>query len=75
MEGKNSIGQPVKGRKEGAGVSTGLSERSDFMSDQTMSDASFNESGSKASGFTRQVKGQRTSKSVSGKGYSFTLEG
>ena len=75
MDGKNSIGQPVKGRKDSVGVGSGLSDRSDFMSDQTMSDSSFNESGSKASGFTRQAKGQRTSKSVSEKGLSFQLEG
>ena len=75
MKGSNSIGQPVKGRTESAGVGSGLSDRSDFMSDQTMSDSSFNESGSKASGYTRQVKGKRSSKSVSEKGYSFELEG
>jgi hypothetical protein len=61
--------------KESTGVGTGLSERMDFNSDTTMCDATFNEQGSAAPGFTRQIKGKRTEKSVSKGGQSFMLEG
>ena len=45
------------------------------MSDQTMSDSDFNQSGSGQQGYARDVKGKRNSASVSEKGHSFELEG
>ena len=75
MKGKNSMVRRTYSEKESAGLDTGLSMRSDFESSQTMSDSDFNQSGSMASGFTRQAKGKRKSSSVSEKGVSLTIEG
>jgi len=74
MRGKTTTVRKSYSEKESSGLNTGLTERSDFMAEATVSDASFNESGS-ASGYTRQVKGKRSNASASDKGYSFELEG
>lgn len=62
---------------ESAGVADGLSERSDFMSNQRYNDATFNTSSSQAgsAGFQRDAKGKRNSKTVSSKGLSFEIDG
>lgn len=57
-----------------AGVKDGLSEAGTFSSDQTVVDASFNESAG-APGYSRDVKGQLSSKSVSSKGLTFEIDG
>ena len=76
MRGKGTLPRsPVGGGNLSAGVKDGLSEASQFESDQLYSDASFNESSSAAPGFTRQAKGQRSSKSVSSKGLNFEIDG
>jgi hypothetical protein len=75
MRGKNSTVRKSYSEKESSGLSTGLTVRSDFEAGETMSDASFNQSGSAASGYTRQVKGKRSNSSASSKGYSFEVEG
>lgn len=73
MRGKTTTVRKSYSEKESSGLSTGLTERSDFMADGIYNDASFNTDG--ARGFTRQVKGKRSSRSVSEKGYSFELDG
>jgi len=65
---------PQHGGGLSAGVKDGVSEVSTFESDQTVSDASFNESAG-SPGFQRDVKGQRNSKSVSSKGLNFEIDG
>lgn len=75
MRGKTSTVRPSRSEKESAGLENGLTERSDFMATQTVSDAAFNTEGSKAPGYTRQVKGQRSSESAKKFGYSFEIEG
>lgn len=76
MKGENTMVRKTYSEKEGAGLDTGLSARTDLDTGASgYSDASFNESGSKASGFTRQVKGKRNSESASEKGVSLTIEG
>lgn len=57
-----------------AGVKDGLSETSSFSSDDTVTDATFNQSAG-APGFQRDVKGQLTSKNVSSKGLNFEIDG
>lgn len=74
MRGKTSTVRKSYSEKESAGLSTGLTERSDFAADDLVSDAGFADSGS-AQGYTRQAKGKRSNASVSEKGYSFDLEG
>ena len=73
--GKETLPRPSHHETESVGVQDGLSERSDFMSDQRYNDASFNESSSAAPGYHRDAKGQRSSKSASSKGLNFEIEG
>ena len=73
MKGSNSLQTKSYSNKESSGLSSGLTECSQFESDATLADASLNTSGN--NGFTRQVKGQLATKSASSKGKSFTVEG
>ena len=75
MKGSNSLGTKSMSSAESAGIQSGTTEVSQFSSDDPVCDASFNETGSGSPGFTRQVKGQESSKSVSSKGKSFAVQG
>lgn len=75
MRGKTTTVQKSYSEKESAGINTGLTERSDFMADDLVTDASFNDSGSGSAGYTRQVKGKESTKSVKEKGNSFEIAG
>lgn len=74
MRGKNTVGKSYS-EKESAGIQTGLTERADFMADDLLTDASFNEASSGSQGYSRQVKGKLSEKGVSSKGNSFTISG
>jgi hypothetical protein len=75
MKGKNTMNRKTYSEKESAGLDTGLSSRSDFMSDDLLTDASFSDASSGSQGYSRQAKGQEASKSVSEKGQSLTIRG
>lgn len=75
--GEETLPRKAYHEKESVGVADGLSERSDFMSNQRYNDAAFNTSSANSgnAGFQRDAKGQRKSKSVSSKGLSFEIDG
>lgn len=75
MRGKTSTIQKSYSEKESAGLTSGVTERSDFMADDLLTDASFSDASSKAQGYSRQAKGKLSSKSASEKGYSFEIDG
>jgi hypothetical protein len=73
MRGTNTLSQGSFHRKDSAGLQSGVTECNEFESDQTMNDSSFNQDSSGQQGFTRQVKGKRTSSSAKEKGKSFDI--
>lgn len=75
MKGKNTMVRKSYSRKESAGLDSGLSARSDFSSDDLLTDASFSDGSSGSQGYSRQAKGQEAKKSVSEKGVSLTICG
>ena len=75
MRGKNTMVRKTYSEKESAGLDTGLSMTSGFDSDQLLADASFSDGSSGSQGYSRQAKGKLSSKSVSEKGVSLTIDG
>jgi hypothetical protein len=75
MRGKNTMVRKSFSRKESAGLTSGLTECSEFMADDTLTDATMSDASSNAQGYSRQAKGKLSSKSAKEKGNSFEIDG